>query len=71
MAATERLPESRRCIMLHRFSFQACGVVFLIGVKFPVFLVAHPWGGFLRNDGKDILLTIAYVGPLFIAWAKV
>ena len=57
--------------MLHRFSFQACGVVFLIGVKFPGSLVAHPWGGFLRNDGKDILLTIAYVGPLFIAWAKV
>lgn len=57
--------------MLHRFSFQACGVVFLIGVKFPVSLVAHPWGGFLRNDGKDILLTIAYVCPLFIAWAKV
>ena len=57
--------------MLHRFSFQACGVVFLIGVKFPVSLVAHPWGGFLRNDGKDILLTIAYVGPLFIAGAKV
>ena len=57
--------------MLHRFSFQACGVVFLIGVKFPVSLVAHPWGVFLRNDGKDILLTIAYVGPLFIACAKV
>ena len=71
MAATERLSEQRRCIMLHRFSFQAWGVLFLIGVKFPVSLVALPCGSFLRNNGKDSLLTIAYVGPVFIAWAKV
>lgn len=57
--------------MLHRFSFHVSGIVFMVGVKFPVSLVAHPWGGFLRNDGKNTLLTIVYAGPVFIAWARV